>query len=89
MSTAVLAIFASSAWLVTRVLIEGCARRKLDPVPFLLGPARRSRAAVQPLAESQGVVVTGVVLVSFLFATGVPREGVVSSSWCCSQACSS
>jgi Na+/H+ antiporter NhaD/arsenite permease-like protein len=71
---------------VTPVLVEGCTRRKLDPVPFLLGLAAASNigSAGTLIGNPQNILIgqrLGLSFSSFLADAGVPALLGLGVAW--------
>jgi Na+/H+ antiporter NhaD/arsenite permease-like protein len=71
---------------VTPVLVEGCARRRLDPVPFLLGLACASNvgSAATLIGNPQNILIgqkLGLSFSRFLLDAGVPALLGLGATW--------
>ena len=72
---------------MTPVLVEGCARRKLDPVPFLLGLACASNvgSAATLIGNPQNILIgqsLDLSFAGFLLDAGVPAALGIAATWC-------
>jgi Na+/H+ antiporter NhaD/arsenite permease-like protein len=71
---------------MTPVLVEGCARRKLDPIPFLLGLACASNvgSAATLIGNPQNILIGQTLRLSysrFLADAGIPALVGLGATW--------